>query len=293
MRLPWVGGVLLGAWAATAGWAGERVKESTPAAPTGVVEVVNVAGSISVSGWARDEVAVEGTLGEGSERLEFQATPGRVVVRVVLPRNCRSCEGSHLRVMVPAASTLQLTAVSAGVTVQQVNGPCNVKSVSGSVQVIGGAGEVDVRSVSGDVLVRVAGAPVRAKSVSGRVVIEGAAGNLEGSSVSGNMQVKGRALARADLSTTSGSMRLEMSLAPGARVEAKSVSGDITLVLPADTAAEFEVTTFSGNIRNCFGPQARRISQYTAERELAFTLGGGGARVLLKSFSGDVAVEKR
>ncbi len=288
-----IGRVLAMTLLASPAFCGERVDVSKPASATGLVEVVNVSGSITVVGWAREEVHVQGVLGKGTERLEFDAGPRRTLVRVVLPRTCRSCEGSELTIKVPAASALEVAVVSADVAVRDTTGACTVKSVSGDILVAGSTALVDARSVSGAVRVSAVRAPVRAKSVSGDVVIDGVEGSVEGSSVSGSIQVKGTAITRADLATTSGAIRMDASLAPGARIEAKSVSGDITLVLPARTVADFEVTTFSGGIRNDFGPEATRVSQYTSERELTFSTGSGGARIVLKSFSGNVALQKR
>jgi DUF4097 and DUF4098 domain-containing protein YvlB len=288
-----IGSVLAASLVAGPVVAGTRVSESRPASATGAVEVVNVSGSVTVIGWDREEVEVQGELGKGAERLHFEAGPERTTVRVVLPRNCRSCEGSDLTVRVPRRSALEVDAVSATIVVQDVQGVCTLKSVSGDVQVSGDARRVEARSVSGEVRLRVMGGCVRARSVSGNVAIDGAEGSVEASSVSGSIEVKGNALARAELSTTSGSIQLDGSLVAGGKVEAKSVSGDIVVALPGDTVADFEVTTFSGGIRNGFGYEARRVSKYTSEKELTFSTGSGGARVALQSFSGNVVLRKR
>jgi hypothetical protein len=50
----------------------------------------------------------------------------------------------------------------------------------------------------------------------------------------------------------------ENRLAKGSRLAAKTTSGSVDLQLPADVAAEFEVSTFSGEIVNDFGPAVRR-----------------------------------
>ena len=41
------------------------------------------------------------------------------------------------------------------------------------------------------------------------------------------------------------------------------------------------------------GPEARRTNQYTPEKELSFTTGGGGARVSIETFSGAVKITTR
>lgn len=271
----------------------ERVDLVKPASASGEVEIVNTSGSITVIGWAREEVQVQGVLGRGSKRLDFDAGPHRTVVRVVLPPNCRSCEGSDLTIKIPMASALYVEVVSADITVQETTGPCTLKSVSGDVRVSGGTAQVEARSVSGEVRVRAVRAPVRAKSVSGDVLVDGVEGSVEGSTVNGDIEIRGSTISRADLASVSGFVRMEGTLTPSARLDARSVSGDITLVLPADTAADFQATTFSGSIRNDFGPEARRVCQYTPERELNFATGSGGARIVLKSHSGNISLRQR
>ena len=53
---------------------------------------------------------------------------------------------------------------------------------------------------------------------------------------------------------------------------------------------EFEVETFSGRIKNAFGPEAERTSEYAPGQELRFTTGGGDASVEVESFSGTVEI---
>jgi hypothetical protein len=72
----------------------------------------------------------------------------------------------------------------------------------------------------------------------------------------------------------------------------ESHSGTVTLELPADTSAEFEIETFSGQIHNDFGPKARRTSEYGPGYELSFSTGSGEAEVSVESFSGGVYLKK-
>ncbi|MFH1177499.1 MAG: DUF4097 family beta strand repeat-containing protein, partial [Acidobacteriota bacterium] len=129
-------------------------------------------------------------------------------------------------------------------------------------------------------------------SVWGDLRCEGGRGRGVAASVCGEVVVVGGAIPRGDLGTTSGGIRFAAALAPGARIEATSTSGEVELILPEDVSADFEVSTFSGDIRNDFGPQAKRTSHYTSEKELTFTIGSGAARVTATSFSGDVYLRR-
>jgi hypothetical protein len=71
------------------------------------------------------------------------------------------------------------------------------------------------------------------------------------------------------------------------------MSGTVVLAVSPGIAADFEVSTFSGGISNAIGPEARRTNQYTPEKELSFTTGGGGARVSIETFSGGVKITTR
>jgi DUF4097 and DUF4098 domain-containing protein YvlB len=271
----------------------QRVDEKRPAGKDGVVEIRNVAGSVRVTGWDREEVAVTGTLGKGTERLEFSGSGNRTLIKVVLPHSAHHVDGSDLEIKVPAGSTLDVETVSADVTAEKVSGSLRLQSVSGGVTVGGEPKDFNVKTVSGDVAVTATNAPGKAKSVSGAVTLQGVSGAVEASSVSGSLVVKGGEVSRVEMETTSGSIRFDAQLAKDGRLDAKSMSGSLDLILPAGVAADFDVTTFSGEITNDFGPPAHRTSEYGPGKELSFSTGGGGARVVAKSFSGGVYLKKR
>jgi DUF4097 and DUF4098 domain-containing protein YvlB len=271
----------------------QRVDEKRPASETGTVEVSNVSGSVRIMGWDQAEVAVTGTLGEGTERLEFSGGGDRTLVKVVLPNFAHHVEGSHLEIRVPAGSSLEVETVSAEIRVDKVVGTERLRSVSGAINVRGNPREFDAKTVSGVVDVSATSAPGRAKSVSGAITLDGVTGSVEAGSVSGAIVVKGGEVSRVELETTSGSIDFDAKLAKDGRLDAKTMSGSIDLFLPADVAADFDVSTFSGSIRNDFGPAARRTSEYIPGKELSFTSGKGGARVVAKSFSGAVNLRKR
>ena len=270
----------------------QRVDEKRPAAKDGVVEVHNVAGSVTVTGWDQDQVAVARTLGKGAERLEFTGSGSRTVVRVVLPHSAHHVDGSDIEIMVPAGSGLEVNTVSADIKVGKVRGEVNLESVSGEVTVAGEPKEFSARTVSGDIEITAATAPGRAKSVSGAITLSGVTGSVEATSVSGTISVKGDAVSRIDLETTSGDIRFDAGLAKDGRLQAKTVSGSVELTLPAATVADFDVTTFSGDVTDDFGPAAKRTSEYGPGKELTFSTGAGG-RIVAKSFSGNVHLRKK
>jgi hypothetical protein len=84
--------------------AGEPINKRTSADPNGTVEVSNVAGSVTVTGWDRNEVAVTGELGDGTETLEFTKADKLTRVKVVVPKRSYNVDDTDLVVKVPAGS---------------------------------------------------------------------------------------------------------------------------------------------------------------------------------------------
>ena len=50
------------------------------------------------------------------------------------------------------------------------------------------------------------------------------------------------------------------------------------------------MSSFSGDIENCFGQKSRDTSKYTPGSELNFTQGKGGARVEIETLSGEISI---
>jgi hypothetical protein len=77
------------------------------------------------------------------------------------------------------------------------------------------------------------------------------------------------------------------ALAASGQLEATSVSGDLGVHFTALPDADIDVQTFSGDIKNCFGPKPVE-QQYGPGSRLNFRNGKGGAHVHIDTKSGDV-----
>jgi DUF4097 and DUF4098 domain-containing protein YvlB len=72
----------------------------------------------------------------------------------------------------------------------------------------------------------------------------------------------------------------------------ETINGDLDIEFNESISARFDIETFNGDIRNCFGPEPVRTSKYTPGRELKFTQGAGGGRVTIKTLNGDLRLCK-
>lgn len=268
------------------------VDQKLAADPQGTVAISNVAGSVEVQGWDRNEIAVTGTLGAAVERLDFTSSGGRAEVRVVLPKmsGYRDDASADLVIKVPAKSSLNVNVVSADLTARGVAGRQDLQSVSGNV-VGDGSREFRVRTVSGDIRLTTKNeqATTEIRTVSGDVTVQGgASGELDFTSVSGDARLAFGTLSRAKFKTVSGDLTLDAGLANDGRFEAESVSGDVSVTFAGKAPpAQYDVETLSGDIRNCFGPKAVE-PRYGPGMNLSYREGAGTAQVRVDTKSGDV-----
>jgi len=162
--------LLLGALVlSTAAWADTEVEQSCDAAPNGHVRVKNVAGSVQVQTWDRNQVHVKGVLGEDVERLDFAGGGNRVTIEVVIPKRHNRKIASDLTVSIPKGSSLEIETVSAEARVTEVAGKIDAATVSGDLTVERAQGPVHAESISGDVTVSADAPSATVKTTSGRI----------------------------------------------------------------------------------------------------------------------------
>ncbi|MFC2172008.1 DUF4097 domain-containing protein [Acidobacteriota bacterium] len=270
----------------------EEVNRSLKVSKDGSVEVSNISGSVTVTGWNKDEVEVTGTLGKGVKELEFETSGDRTKILVILPRNTKNVGETHLEIRVPKPSQVEIETVSATIDVSDVKGALDLHSVSGSITTTGKPREVEVQSVSGNVEIDVDSPIVEVESVSGSVTMKGVSERVKAANVSGDIEVVTDSIERAEFETVSGSISFTGDLSPDGRLEAQSFSGIVELVLPASISAEFDISTFSGGIDNDFGYKPEK-SSFSVAKNLSFSMGSGDGRISVETFSGKVRIKQQ
>jgi hypothetical protein len=273
--------MLLGATAAYAAVFDRQV----PAQPRGVVDISNFGGNIEVSGWDRGEVSVHADLAGGVEGVEVSSEGGHTTIKVRQPGH----GGARLQVKIPKDSELNVSAVSADVSTSGVLGVQRLSTISGKITAEIAGADVELKAVSGSMQVKGHGQParLRANTVSGDLHLQHAAGDIEAGTVNGELiaSLDGARSVRAR--TTSGDIRLDGSLAHRATLEASSISGTLTVRTAADGGFAYEVSSFSGNISDCFNASPEH-THYGPGSRLNGTRGDGAGRVRLKTMSGNV-----
>jgi DUF4097 and DUF4098 domain-containing protein YvlB len=306
--------------AAVPAQAQREVNERHEASASGTVEIQMNQGSLRVTGWARREVQVTGTVARPGDRVQLDGGGGGVEVRVA-GRNGSRGGSATLEVRVPAGSTVEVVAGAAPITISGVTGSVEAVSQGGRITVQGSPRAVELVSHSGgvtvegqterlDVTVMSGGVRVTADvrqraeivslsgpvevlgsvneleltAMSGPVRVANAGGRVEIEAVGGGVTLNGSRL-RGNVQSVSGSVVVGGSL--GGPLSVESHSGDVELRLPGGTAAEVNVTTYNGGFRSDFG------NGRGSSRERHVTIGRGGPTVSITTFSGDVKLTRR
>jgi DUF4097 and DUF4098 domain-containing protein YvlB len=269
------------------------IERKVAATANGEVVISNVSGTVDVRGWDRNEVQVTGRLGDDVERVDVESSGGRTVIKVVLPRGNSRDGDAEIEVSVPKGSSIEVTAVSAGVSSRGVLGNQRLKSVSGEITADVAGNESDLRSVSGDVTVRGNGKSLtlRVSSVSGSLDLTNTAGKLDLVTVSGDARVRMVETSELRGRTTSGDLEVNGKLTRDGRVDVEGVSGDITLHVSAPGGLSTEIESFSGDIESCLaGGSVERLSKYGPGKRLNVRTVEAGARIRAKTLSGDIEI---
>jgi len=273
----------------------EDVNEKMDADADGTVSISNLAGSVEVQGWSRNEVEITGELGSNVEELIFERDGDEILIKVKVPRRSHGRGiASELSINIPQGSSVQVHTVSADIEVSDVEGEQQLESVSGDVTTAAHAADIELGSVSGDIEVQADNQSIRSRmnTVSGDIEMDSLAGELHAESVSGEITMVNGSFERASLSTVNGDITYHARLLDDGRLDIETINGTVDVDFDGDVSARFDIETFNGSIRNCFGPDAVRTSQYAPGRELKFTEGGGSGRVTIQTLNGSLRLCK-
>lgn len=268
----------------------EEVDKTLDAAADGHVDVSNISGSVTISGWSRNQVEVTGTLGRNVKELLFERDKDKITIKVKVPRNSGRGIDSDLHISVPENSSIDVGAVSADIDVTDVLGEQSLHTVSGDVDTESAGADVEAESVSGDVEVSgdKSDSETEASTVSGDVTLFRVAGKVSAESVTGDVIIDEGSFSRAELGTVNGKLMFQSELRNEGKFSAETVNGEVDVEFVGDLSAKIDVDTINGRIRNCFGPEPERVSKYGPGWELGFTEGSGSARVDISTVNGGV-----
>ena len=271
------------------------------ASATARVSISNVAGTVNVIAWDRNEVQVSGRLGEGAKPLAITGSKDRLEIKVE-PKGSsggwfnwggdNNMSATTLELHVPRAASLEVDVVSAPLVIDGMDGgSIEVNTVSGKARINARTPSLTVDSVSGGIEQAGHAEQAALQTVSGEILAPALGRDVELQTISGRIQANGGPWQKLTLSTVSGDVQLIGALATGGSIGIDSMSGDVQLQLPANTSASLHASSFSGDLRSDFGTP--KEPEHGPGSSLDVRLGAGAGKVNIETFSGDLRVRKQ
>lgn len=197
-----------------------------------------------------------------------------------------------------ASGDLAMEACSGRAVLSTANGDIGVKgftgeslevaTINGDLDIAKAEGRIALSSVSGDISASdVSGDSLKVTSVSGSISLVGTQGKvLEVQTQSGDIEIDRGESREVKGKTVSGDLEASLSTRDGT-IDIHSTSGDVDLTLGADTDAQVECETMSGDI------EVDLPIQKTLENERRFqgVLGSGRGSIRVSTTSGDISLQ--
>ena len=286
--------LLVAAVAGTSAFAATPIDETVDANGIDRLEVTNLIGSVTIVGTNRDEVSISGSLSDDAERFDVSRESNRILVQVIYPNDFggrrRNREETVLEIEAPESMTVDVDTISARISVDAMEGEQELSSISGSIESTRAESEIRAETVSGSITLHGQGSNMRAEavSVSGRIELEGITGEIASQNVSGSISLESSSLSRAELQNVSGRITVDANLTENGRLRAMTTSGRISMQLNDSPPGHYQISSFSGSIDNCFGPEPTRPQFGPPSSTLNFDEPEAETQVYANSMSGSI-----
>ena len=215
-------------------------------------------------------------------------------------RDARDRDG-RLELSVPRGVRLVISAGSADVDVRDIAGDVEVHSLSGDIALRAIGGHAMVESLSGEVRLTDGAGDTRVSTMSGDITLRGVRGSANVHTTSGTVALSMVRPAAVEVESTSGDIVFDGDPTDDARLRLTTHSGDVILRIPEATRGVIEVSTFNGEMQSNrplmltsgvignFNRTPTRVERGTRRYEFG---GGGSARFIVTTFSGDVRFDR-
>jgi DUF4097 and DUF4098 domain-containing protein YvlB len=272
---------------------GRRVDSTFAFGRNGWVDVSLSGGTVIINGWTRPEARVRGRAENGV--IEAELINGRITIAVRPDRNARNRRigDVSIEIDIPVGTRVMTSTASGDVRIRGTLAEVQANSASGDIEVVDAAERINVTTASGDIRVEKARGRTAVGTSSGDVELYDIAGPLQVRSVTSDLVL--RAVESSDLriSTTSGDIAYEGTVDPKGTYEITAHSGDVQFAVPEGTGASLSLQTYNGDIHS----NAYRMTlmpgqnlRKTRGQRMEFDIGGGGARIRIETFSGDITI---
>lgn len=279
-----IAGAALTLCVAAAHAADNRKEAKLDIAPGGNVTIVNPSGSVTLHSASGHQVVIAYTTHSDKVEVDQNATADkqRIELRthaIAGQKPSADEDKVDFEISVPAGTSVNVSTVSAPVTVDGLNGDISLSSESGQIEAHNMAkSHLHVRSMN---------APVSLTGISNtHVDVQSSGGAVHMSNVTGP---------RVAVGTTSGNVDYHGDCSGGGDYILTTHSGEIDMWLPKSASVELSARSRTGSVENEFPLEEMNHPNLPPSqgRSFAGTSNSGSSSVELQSFSGKIRVKKQ
>jgi hypothetical protein len=241
-----------------------------------------MAGSVLVDSWDRDELRVD--LGEKTgTSVGVRRTGGELDLRLLEGRD-RDREAT-VRLTVPAWLDLTIFGREVEVEIRDVDGEVSVRNLEGDFLFLNLGGDVSAYTAQGSIEAHGLSGAAQLRTGEDEIWVTKSSASLELQTVDGDITLDEMHTPRIQARTTDGEIEYSGEILQSGDYGFFSHGGDIDLQVLSPVNLDATVMVYGGEFVSDFPVRAKSLR--TGEG-LMFSLGSGGARLVVETFDGDV-----
>ncbi|MCC6317921.1 MAG: DUF4097 family beta strand repeat protein [Gemmatimonadaceae bacterium] len=251
--------------------------------------------ALRIVGWQKDSLVLTGTLPRGTRvetALGAPADGPRKGAKFYIEPPTEGGASGTLELFVPVGATVWAKAGNARFDVSGITGSLDLNLVGGAIAVNGAPRELNVESMDGSV--DITGSPgwLRVKTATGEVTVRGSSSDVGITTVGGGVTLRDGTWERVRIEAVTGDVMFGGTMRHGGNLTIDSHSGTISLQLGATPSIDIDATTIAGTIINSVSARRPTPGREGRGEELTLALGVGDARATLRSFKGNIRLNR-
>jgi DUF4097 and DUF4098 domain-containing protein YvlB len=240
------------------------------------------AGAVYVETWERSFLQAEV---ESKESFSFQIQRSGSSLELRLSRVEERDRNEELRLVVPPWMSLEVTGRELDVEVRDLAGDLTIRSLRGDLLLRNLGGTVEAYTVEGGIHAEGLTGAARLRTGDDEIRVGKSSGALDLETVDGDIWLEEMEARRVSVRTTEGEIEFSGRIPEGGEHVFFSHGGDIRLRLAPPVNLVATILAYEGEFESDFPVKAKG---YRSGEGLEFTIGAGGARLVLETFDGDI-----
>ena len=260
--------------------------------PTVSVRISGGFAELTIHGWKKDSTVITGSIPNDARfdgGFVTSSTPSTgAKYYMETPSGVPS---GKLDLYVPTGARVWAKSGSAKIDVEGVTGGLDLNIIGGSVHVKGDPHELTIESMDGSVNVEGSPSWARLKTATGDILFAASSDDASLTTVSGAIRVVTGRFERTRIESVTGEVLFAGDVVHGGSLDIDTHSGAIEVMMSPKAGAEFDVASVAGTIENTLTNRPPVAGREGRGQEIGFTTGGGGARVYIRTFKGNIRLE--